>query len=228
MRDTKNTVAEFPHIKNLVRDSRDHDFLFKKGKTKRIWYHGFVHCKGHWVFACPCGDITKYDHSECRSLFTATQFHNTCKKIGVTLLKIQRYLLLPCFHVFAVESTCTCSPPPKRISNYQINVHLNIPTAYQYFSESYGVYIYQKHLNIMFKHKSINQLLYYNSLTCNNVSSLGVDRSNINFRHSYNELLSSYHNNNLYYLKLSNSNLQNDIKSYYQSNGKYKDTARDL
>ena len=107
------------------------------------------------------------------------------------------------------------------LSNLKISLYLQY--GYLYFNKTSKIakiHLYEKlahHLKY-----SLRKKILVLSLVVNNVSSLTVDRCNINIKENIELLSNIFYYRNVHYLNLLNGSLQQKIKDYYMSAEKYK------
>ena len=201
----------------------------KKGYVSRKHY-GFCFYHNKFIFGCPCGALFSSKHRKCKKFYDSSQRNQYKRKVSTAMSKeklieyipVYKYLVFPIKIDGEIILDKINAKSEEPLTNFKLSVFAHYNDAYYHISDKYKLILYYAHIaKISFRY-SINKKLQSNILVVNNSSTYNIDRSNINFNVSYDKLISKYKIKNIYYLKLFNMQLLNDINQYYNGGGKYK------
>ena len=186
-------------------------------KIARVMHHknhyiprklfGYVYYQKRFIFCCPCNSLLSNNHKACKFYFTAMQRQQARAKIDATLSFIHYIIYNSIFKKFQAPDYQLTNLTISLINIYGKKYYYLIPALYQY------EYFKSTLVSLYFKY-SHNKKLACNILTVNNVSSNGVDRSNIIFYDSLIHMENKLKYKNMYYMKIYNKKLLLDIKRY--------------
>ena len=200
---------------------------FVQGFTPRRHF-GFHLFSSGFIFVCPCRKVTCTQHLGCLKRFTDEEFYQNLDRICATMSYYNNILYLPINkHLFYKSGTglsveLTYGPPIIPLSNLLYTLFIYYGKRYYHKHLVFRTRLeYEKNIKIFFK-VSLNKKLKSNQLVIDNNSTDNIDRSNINFRKSFDEIKYKYKKLNFYYLKLLNKEFKNKIHEYYSQYGKYR------
>ncbi|MGB0356583.1 MAG: hypothetical protein ACPGII_11000, partial [Opitutales bacterium] len=169
--------------------------------------------------------MLRADHSECKKYYGGSKRQSLDAYISVALSYLSKLLNKQCYLYLDFCQSNTCQSNNYQLSNILISLFIHYGRQYYYqYSLLNNKGIYER-LSYIFK-PSLSRYINSFHLVNNNISSINIDRSNINFKQNRIILLEKYNSMNFYYLKLLSPALKNKISEYYNQGGLYKHYPR--
>ena len=164
-------------------------------------FFGYTFYQKRFIFSCPCHNMLKADHSLCKKYYTAEKYQGMDAIISVAMSSINKLLNKKCYEYLSFCDNENIIKSNQFLSNILLSLFIHYGSQYHEYYEFFSNIQVYKELIYIFK-PSINRQLTSDYLVVNNVSSSGIDRSNINFKYNSILLNEKYKSSNFYYLNL--------------------------